>query len=542
MTKANLKIQLMSVLAGSVAMGAMLGAAWAAPAMTPQALAEAAFQAMGGDKLAGVKTLTIDETLQQWDPGESESVSDPLKPDWGKATLHENWDLGRGLVRNDWIRPKASPGMRTYSETITPDAGYVVGIDGNGAVTKRAIVVGGQSEHTMSGVRLATTLREQERHSVIMAMHEHPDRVSDYAAQTVGGKRLPAVQYRGDYATFIVMFDPATHLPAVIRTRDFDQYYGDSDYDETLSDWRDIGGVKLPYRQLYTLNGVKIFDIAVTSYAVNPGLPADAFPIPSALQGKAAMPAAMGKVPYQWVIRRLSNGFYLDSDAVYSDVGDTLKLTDIGPNITMATGATHNTLIVATDKYLVAFEAPIDDGLSQWVIDAAAKKYPGKPFRYVVLTHHHIDHTGGVRAYAAQGGTLVVGKGDGAFWRKVLSAPDALDPYPVKLSGAPKVIEVNGKWSINDAGREIDAYSLENPHATGYLIPYVPDAKLGFVTDIWSPGRPMPATADAGMISVVRGVDKMGIKPERFAGGHGFVDNYSVLVQLVKKTEGGGPH
>jgi hypothetical protein len=102
------------------------------------------------------------------------------------------------------------------------------------------------------------------------------------------------------------------------------------------------------------------------------------------------------------------------------------------------------------------------------------------------------------------------------------------------------VIEVNGKWSINDAGREIDAYSLKTPHATNYIVPYVPDAKLGLVTDIWSPGRPLPMTADAGMISVVHGVDKIGIKPERFAGGHGFVDNYSVLVQLVQKTEAGG--
>jgi glyoxylase-like metal-dependent hydrolase (beta-lactamase superfamily II) len=537
------KVILSSLFAASAATIAMWAAASAAPANTPQALAEAAYQALGGDRLAAVKTVTFDETLQQWDPGESESVSDPLKPDWGKATLHKSVDLTRGLAHTDWVRPKASPGPRTYSETFSADGGYVVGIDGNGAVTKRAIVAGGQSEHTMSGVRLATLLREQERNVVVLEMHAHPDRISEFPAQKAGGKTWPAAQYRGDYGTFIVLFDPATHLPAVIRTRDFDQYYGDSDYDEALSDWRDTGGVKLPYHQLYTLNGVKIFDIAVQNYTLNPSLPANAFPVPDALKGKAVKPAEMGKVPYQWVIRRLSNGFYLDTDAVYSDEGDTLKLTDIGPNITMATGASHNTLIVATDKYLVAFEAPIDDGLSQWVINAAAQKYPGKPFRYVVLTHHHIDHTGGVRAYAAQGATFIVGKGDGAFWRKVLSAPNKLDPYPVKLSGAPKVIEVNGKWSVNDAGREVDAYSLQNPHATGYLIPYVPDAKLGFVTDLWSPGRgPMPAKADPGMIAVVHGVDKMGIKPERFAGGHGFVDNYSALVTLVQKTEAGGEH
>jgi glyoxylase-like metal-dependent hydrolase (beta-lactamase superfamily II) len=350
-----------------------------------------------------------------------------------------------------------------YSETYSADGGYVTGLDENGGVTRRAITVGGQSMHTMSGVRLTTLLREQERNAVVQEMHARPDRVSDYPAQTVGGKPYPAVQYRGDYGTFIVLFDPATHLPAVIRSRDFDQYYGDSNYDEALSDWRDTAGIKMP--------------------------------------------------------------------------GDTLKLTDIGPNITMATGATHNTLIVATDKYLVAFEAPIDDGLTQWVIKAAAEKYPGKPFRYVVLTHHHIDHTGGVRAFAAGGATIVVGKGDGAFWRKVLAAPHGLDPYPVKLTGAPKVIEVDGKWSIKDGGREIDAFTLENPHAHSYLIPYIPDAKLGFVTDIWSPGRGTVTTADPSMVALVRGIEKFGIQPERFAGGHGFVDNYSVLTGVVAKTQ-----
>ena len=103
-------------------------------------------------------------------------------------------------------------------------------------------------------------------------------------------------------------------------------------------------------------------------------------------------------------------------------------------------------------------------------------------------------------------------------------------------SGAPKVIEVDGKWSINDGDREIDAYLLPNPHATPYLVGYVPDAKLGFVTDIWSPGRGTVTQADPAMVALVRGVEKFGIQPERFAGGHGFVDNYSVLTNAVAKT------
>src|SRR6185437_4632446 len=113
-------IGIASLMAGIGAAAALWDAAPAAT-MTPQMLADAAYQAMGGDKLAAVKTLSYDESLQQWDPGDSETPDDPLKPDWGKATLHETRDLARGLVHTEWTRPKASPGPRTYSETYSAD-------------------------------------------------------------------------------------------------------------------------------------------------------------------------------------------------------------------------------------------------------------------------------------------------------------------------------------------------------------------------------------------------------------------------------------
>jgi hypothetical protein len=55
---------------------------------------------------------------------------------------------------------------------------------------------------------------------------------------------------------------------------------GEADYDETLSNWHDIGrGVKMPFHQLMTLNGTKIFDTMLTDVSFNPGLPADAFTV-----------------------------------------------------------------------------------------------------------------------------------------------------------------------------------------------------------------------------------------------------------------------
>jgi glyoxylase-like metal-dependent hydrolase (beta-lactamase superfamily II) len=519
----------------TIGLGIGGGAVWAAP-VSPQERVEAAYKAMG--LTDAITALVVKGSTHTWDPGESENTNDPLTGDFGTSTFTETSDRAHGLHRVDWMRPKPNGGMRDYTEVFSNAVGnkmggYVTGIDVNNGAPARAVGPADKPLHTMSGARLTAELRELERSNVVDEMHANPGRVSDYPAQTLAGKTYPAVQYRGNYGTFIVLFDPASSLPAVVRTRDFDVIEGDSDYDEALSDWRDVGrGVKMPFHQLITINGLKIFDTTLTQVSLNPALSADTFAIPDELRGKAAGPAPVDKVLWQWVLRRNGNGFYLDSDAYYTADGGSLKIEDVGPNISFVNGGSHNTLIVATNDGLVAIEAPGDDGQSKIVMDLAEKRYPGKPWKYLLLDHHHIDHIGGVRAFAAAGATIVVGKGDGAFYRKLLSAPETLNPYGTKQV-PPKVEEVDGKWSVTEGGRTIEAYSLDTPHSTGYIIPYIPDAKFGFVTDIWSPAPRMPP-ANPGTISLVKGIQKMGIQMDRMAGGHGGVGNFSDLAKTVQ--------
>jgi glyoxylase-like metal-dependent hydrolase (beta-lactamase superfamily II) len=389
----------------------------------------------------------------------------------------------------------------------------------------------------MSGRRLTATLRELERPIVVIEMKQHPDRVSAIADQTVAGKTYPALQYRDDYGTFIVMFDPATNLPARVRTLDWDGIEGDSVYDAEYSDWRDVDGAKIAYHALYTLNGMKIGELKLSSAMINPAPDPASFNIPETMLASAARPAPANVTPFQWIIRRQYLGFYYDSDAMYTDDTDTLRLDEIAPNISQTQGGSHNTLFIATNSYLIVVEAPNDDGQAIQSIEMAKKKYPGKPIRYLILTHHHVDHVSGMRTYAAEGATIVVGKGDGDYFRKVLARPETLNRFAPKMAFTAKVIEVDGKWSVNDGGREVDAFAIENPHAAGYDMVYVPDASLGIISDLYVPGAPVPS--NAMVAALVKGVDKWGIKPERFAGGHGSTGPYADVVQAAQKFQGG---
>jgi len=537
MRRGNRSLYLTALLCFAVGISVVMSllVAWAEPAAGPQDRVNAAYAAMGGDKL---KTISLKASLEQFDPGESYSVTDPTKPDDGVSDLVESRDFVRGFARNEWIRPlPGGEAKRTYTEIITPSAGYVIGNDAAAGRLPKRTTKATPPEHTMSGRRLTMNLRELERPVIVFEMKQHPDRVSPIVDQKVAGKTYPALQYRGGYGTFIVMFDPDTSLPARVRTLDWDGMEGDSLFDAEYSDWRDVDGAKIAFHALYTLNGMKIADLKLSSASANPALAPATFDIPQAMLASATKPAPADATPFQWIIRRQFLGFYFDSDAMYTDDGDSLRLEDVGPNISQTQGGTHNTIFIATNSYLIAVEAPNDDGQAIQSIGLAKKKYPGKPIRYLILTHHHVDHVSGMRTYAAEGATVVVSKGDGDYFRKLLARPETLNRFAPKKAFTAKVIEVDGKWSVNDGGREVDAYAIENPHASGYDLVYVPDAKLGILSDLYVPGAPVPS--NAMVAALVKGVDKWGIKPERIAGGHGSSGPYADVAQAAQKVPAG---
>jgi glyoxylase-like metal-dependent hydrolase (beta-lactamase superfamily II) len=528
---------------GAIGLGVSLAAP--APQMSPQQRVDAAWKAMGGDKLAALKTIRAEYTVGQWDPGASYTLADNEKPDQGQSKLVQTRDLSKGLARNEWDRPLAGGGRRVYTEIVTPNAGYSIGNDAvPGRLPKRTIQgAGGTPEHTMSGRRLTASLRELARLTVIQDMKANPGRVTAMPNQVGGIRAWPALQYAAPTGNFIVLFDPATNLPVRVRSLDWDALEGDSEFDAFFGDWRDVNGAKWPGLVRTELNGMKVHEFKATNITANPTVAANAFTIPQAQLANAARPADARITPFQWIIRRSANGFYYDADAMYVDDGDQMKMVDIARDVALAQGNTHNTVFIATNTYLIAIEAPNDDGQAKEAIRLAKQRFPGKPIRYLVLTHHHVDHVGGMRTFAAEGATLVFARGTAPnvqyYRRQIAHTQDLNWNKPAMPNHEPELIEVEGgKWTVNDGGREFSVFEIANPHSDGMLIGWLPDVRLAFNTDLWVTTPEPVRASNANLAALVAGVEKAGIQPENFSGGHGTIANYAQMAQVVKAAQG----
>jgi glyoxylase-like metal-dependent hydrolase (beta-lactamase superfamily II) len=478
-----------------------------AQAQTTNALVSEAVEAEGGAAaLKALTSLSIASEGKHWEPEQS-LAADGEPRFLGDSTMTVTWDLANGMARTEWHRVMKYPAPRTltYTEIVTPALGAVTDDKGTAA---------------MSGIRVAANLRELERvnPTLLLKAANDPKDVTALAPQQFGSASLPAVAFADRATTFVILFDPATHLPAVIRTKDDDNVHGDSNYDLVLSDWQAVAGAKIARALSYRLNDVEIANVSYKTVSANPTIAADAFAVSDAVKANAKAPPATA--PYQWVIRRVFLGLFVDSDGVFVPPGGALKLVELAPNVQQVIGGSHNNLIVAQNDGLVIFDAPIGEGQSRWVIDAAKAKYPGKPIKYVVLTHHHMDHTGGTRTYVAEGATIVVPAPTKAHWEAMLKRPHTIVPDAQEQAQKPvKVVEVADTMTLSDGTTDVKLHVIDNPHVQGMLIGHVVQPNIVWVTDLWSPVRDSAKTP--GATAFAEALKKLNISNATLAGGHG---------------------
>lgn len=284
----------------------------------------------------------------------------------------------------------------------------------------------------------------------------------------------------------------AQNLVTKVETKVPNPVLGDTDLIATYSDYKDFGGVKFPTKMVVEQGGFPVWDLTVSN--VTPNAPLDV-PIPETVQ---SAPIA----PVQTVSTKLADGVW------------------------HITGGSHHSVVVEFNEYVAVVEAPLTEERSLAVLAEAKKLVPNKPVRYVLTTHHHFDHTGGLRTYVAEGATVVTHQTNVPFLEKALAAPATIAPdTQAKSMKKPTFQGVVEKYVITDGKQTIEIYpTAGDTHTNEYTLIYLPGPKILVEGDAYSPGpadAPPPATPPPNAVALSNEIDRLKLNVTTIAPIHG---------------------
>ena len=216
----------------------------------------------------------------------------------------------------------------------------------------------------------------------------------------------------------------------------------------------------------------------------------------------------------------------------------------VADGVWLVGGGSHNSVAVEFDDYVAVIEAPLNEARSLAVIDEVMRLVPDKPIRFIVTTHHHWDHIGGLRAYVHEGATVITYAGNHAYYQEVLRAglwvlePDRLSLHPPEEWSEGYIFEtLREKYILGDSTRSVELHNVQGlAHAAGMLIAYFPNEKLLVEADLYTPpgpGRPLPAAPNASARTLYRNVERLGLDVETIVPIHGRPGAWSEFAEFV---------
>jgi len=258
-----------------------------------------------------------------------------------------------------------------------------------------------------------------------------------------------------DGARLTLYIDQQTGLLSKFETLGTDPFAGDSLFETRFTGQHKVGKYMIPARRVNALNGDITNDFGLADVAFNIELTPDRFKVPEGLRAVTfPTPTPVTK----------------HADKIYT---------------TSAGG--YNVLFVDFNDYIFVMETPGNDRVSLQAIEQIKKTIPGKPIRYVAVTHHHDDHAGGIRTYMAEGATLIVAPGEEAFFKKVSAVRFSADPDTLTRNPREPKFEPlqNGKRVLTDGTTTVELYDIgKGPHAEEMLVAYFPNQKFIYQGDL----------------------------------------------------------
>ena len=283
----------------------------------------------------------------------------------------------------------------------------------------------------------------------------------------------------------------AQNLVTQVRTKIPNPVLGDTDLVANYSDYKAFNGVQFPTKILITQGGFPLWDLTINN--VTPNAPLN-LPVPEA--------AAAAAPPVQTMSTKLADGVW------------------------HVTGGSHHSVVVEFKDYVAVVEAPLTEERSLAVIAEAKKLVPGKPIRYLLTTHHHFDHTGGLRTYVAEGATIVTHASNVPYFEKTVTAPATLSPDRQAQSPTPPMFQaVSDKYVLTDGKQTIEVYATKgDTHTNEYTLVYLPGPGILVEADAYSPGpvdAPVPSPPPPNAVALYDELQRLKLNVSTIAPIHG---------------------
>jgi glyoxylase-like metal-dependent hydrolase (beta-lactamase superfamily II) len=281
---------------------------------------------------------------------------------------------------------------------------------------------------------------------------------------------------------------------------------GDTPIEFRYAGYRDFGGVWFPARIERLAGGFPWYELSVTAVRANTAV---AFEIPAAV---AANPAP---------------------------VSITVNVTELAPGVFNFGGASHNTVVVEQSRGLVVIEAPLDEARSRAVLTSIGVFFKKKPVTYVINTHTHFDHAGGLRTYVARGATVVTHERNAAYYRQAWQAPRTLEPDELSRNPRePRFKTFTDRLVLADSKRPVELHAITGSgHHDAFAMVWLPKQKLLVEGDAWTPtppGAKPPVVVNPLWFNLRDNLQRLGLDVERVQPLHGAVQTREDFERALK--------
>ncbi len=484
----------------SVLMVSAAVTAYGCTRLTPEMqVARDAAEAMGGvDAVRSATTLVMEGTGTQYRLGQNTTPNADL-PIYDVESYKKQVDLRNHRWRVELVRTgkflTGNPvNQQRQIQAMDKDVAFNVGANGNATRQSSQVAKDRHAEfyhHPL--VILQAALAEPPIATVSNLREERGHTIVDVS--TADGTQLT------------VHFDPQTRLPVVAESISYDSNLGDVTIATTFSDYAEAGGLRLPGTISQKLDKFPNGDYRVTN-TVNADVGDLAAPAEVVSAAEPAPPAA---------------------DVTAEELAD---------GVWLLAGQSHNSVLVEFPSYAALIEAPQNDTRTLAVIQKARELVAGKPLQFVINTHHHFDHSGGVRAAVGEGLTIITHEINRPFFEDMVARKHTVVADHLSKNSKPLSIQTvpgDGPYELKDGDRALEIHRIVgDAHNDGMLMVYLPRERILVEADAFasnSAAIPFAAT-------LVKNIQDRKLRVDRIAALHGPLTS---LAELEKKVKGMAP-